>query len=1131
MMVIFVSQCEKKALPRTRRVLDAFANRIGDNTWQTLITEEGLLTVRKMLRQTASKSTAVSCHWIRSRSRRQLRWVVGNKKKFNNEGIVAVNSTEQDLLTNDAEQNWKYLPLIKAFTGLAALLHDWGKATKLFQDKLQPASNESFKGDPLRHEWISSLLIMALVKTGEEPEDDRSWLVPLLNQSINEQQLAAALPQLKAEHAPFSSLPDAATLLLWLVLSHHRLPKPENKASFGDRENGSPQQLLARLSKEWGYENLCREGEDAAQYQKRLQDCFVFPQGLLSKSTHWLSALSHRARQLEAHLPLFAQAVQDGSWRSIAHHARLCLMVGDHYYSSQPQASHWPKTLNLFANTHRDGPEKGQLKQRLDEHLVNVAKVAVNTCRMLPRFEQDTPFADEIETLKPAKQPTATIKKQFGWQDKAVTEIKKYRQHSDDRVKGYFVVNMASTGRGKTLANAKIMQALSEDSESLRFILALGLRTLTLQTGDEYRDRIGLKEHELAVLIGSKAVLELHQDSAKAQSVDEQIPPEAEFGSESAEPLLDEHEEVLGGDEAWQNLLPEEELTTVLTGRKERALLYAPVLACTIDHMMAATETIRGGRYILPSLRLMSSDLVIDEIDDFTGSDLIAIGRLIYLAGMLGRKVMISSATIPPDLALAYFSAYQKGWQVFANSRYQNSQVACVWTDEFTTKLDTISVSEQAALNYQAAHQEFIDKRVAKLKTEPVKRRGEIVPLTTTTDEASQKAEFFSAIQQAILTKHQQHHETDQLTGRQVSFGVVRCANIQPCVQLMEYLLAATWPDDTEVRVMAYHSQQVLLLRHEQEQHLDQVLKRKTAVNEPKGVFHHPVIRKHLDNSTTKQLIFILVATPVEEVGRDHDFDWAVVEPSSYRSIIQLAGRVRRHRDADLSNTAPNMALLEFNLKGYQGKVRDVFSRPGYEQGKWQLSSKSLHDVVDSKELQKGIDALPRIKKSEAKPSANLGALEHFVINRTLGSHYLTDTVQQKVPANSPINLWGYTDDYWWMTALPQQFNRFRDSAPGLNLYRVLDEQGRARFNIYDRQRGWLEIERRLGIEHQPLTAEQSQRLWLERDYNNLITARASASDEDAERTSQRLGELNLQHYQEGNRYRYNDQLGLVRMN
>lgn len=50
MIVTFISQCEKKALNRTRRVLDAFANRIGDNTWQTVITEKGLLLVEKPIK-------------------------------------------------------------------------------------------------------------------------------------------------------------------------------------------------------------------------------------------------------------------------------------------------------------------------------------------------------------------------------------------------------------------------------------------------------------------------------------------------------------------------------------------------------------------------------------------------------------------------------------------------------------------------------------------------------------------------------------------------------------------------------------------------------------------------------------------------------------------------------------------------------------------------------------------------------------------------------------------------------------------------------------------------------------------------------------------------------------------------
>ena len=91
MMVTFISQCEKNALKRTRRVLDAFANRIGNNTWQTIITQEGLNAVQKLLKKTASKSTAVSCHWIRSRSRSDFLWVVGNKDEFDENGIVAVN--------------------------------------------------------------------------------------------------------------------------------------------------------------------------------------------------------------------------------------------------------------------------------------------------------------------------------------------------------------------------------------------------------------------------------------------------------------------------------------------------------------------------------------------------------------------------------------------------------------------------------------------------------------------------------------------------------------------------------------------------------------------------------------------------------------------------------------------------------------------------------------------------------------------------------------------------------------------------------------------------------------------------------------------------------------------------------
>ncbi|WP_342742999.1 CRISPR-associated endonuclease Cas3'' [Nitrosomonas cryotolerans] len=97
-MVTFVSECEKKALARTRRVLDAFANRIGSRAWQTVITEDGLIAIKTLLRKTATKNTAVACHWIRSRSRSELVWIVGNRAQFDQQGIVPVNTTSKELI-------------------------------------------------------------------------------------------------------------------------------------------------------------------------------------------------------------------------------------------------------------------------------------------------------------------------------------------------------------------------------------------------------------------------------------------------------------------------------------------------------------------------------------------------------------------------------------------------------------------------------------------------------------------------------------------------------------------------------------------------------------------------------------------------------------------------------------------------------------------------------------------------------------------------------------------------------------------------------------------------------------------------------------------------------------------------
>ena len=1120
MMVTFISQCEKKALNRSRRVLDTFANRIGDNTWQTAITQEGLLAVKKLLRRTASKNTAVSCHRIRSRARSELLWIVGKRNKFDCQGNVPVNNTNRNLLKSNIENDWHYLPLIKALSGLSALLHDWGKANTLFQCKLDPNNRQSSKGDPLRHEWISCLLLSAFIQYHSEATDcDHDWLEALSHGEINEEQLKSTIVKNKTN--PLSDLPPIAKLLAWLIVTHHRLPLPkgntqELRNTWLGVNTDSIDSTLGQITQEWGYDNRF----DEAEYKARVQQCFEFPKSLMSESKPWLAQVKKWAKRLMDCEPKIKQAISDGSYRVVLHHSRLCLMLGDHFYSSQDADKNWQDKLGLFANT--DRKTRG-LKQKLDEHLVGVARNALNTAHLLPTFETELPQARDITSLKKLSPNN------FRWQDKAVKQIKNWRYENSNQHVGFFAVNMASTGCGKTFANAKVMQALSADGNSLRYVLTLGLRTLTLQTGDEYRNRIGLDNTEQAVLIGSQAVMELHQQD----KFDEKEQSFENTGSISQEQLLSEEVD-------YDCAIPEGGLSTVLTCDRDRNFLYAPVLTCTIDHMMAATETKRGGRYILPSLRLMSSDLVIDEIDDFTGNDLIAIGRLIHLAGMLGRKVMISSATIPPDLAEGYFKAYRNGWLLFCKTRSANTNIGCAWIDEFNTRVSTNNNNDitSSISTYQKEHTEFITRRVKKLQEQPAKRKADISnceliineppenPSNESTIESKQEA-YFDVIANSALIKHNSHSTCDSYTKLEVSFGVIRMANITPCINLTKYLLKRKWPDEVQVRVMAYHSQQVLLMRSEQERHLDQILKRKERKGEQPIAFSNPTIRNHLTNikhnhPIVKNVLFILVATPVEEVGRDHDFDWAVIEPSSYRSIIQLAGRVRRHRDGEIEE--PNISLLQYNWKAIrnsQKKNNRAFNRPGFEEI-LKLNTHDLSKLVDAKMISKRLDSSPRIQKpsrDKFKPFEKLADLEHADIKRLL----------TKEKSKGPETLDGYLYETWFLTALPQQLTAFRRTVPSLNIFLVYDScKDEYSFCEKDDNGHPIKREKILGLDHITLDETEKSRLWLERDFKYSVEKIAEEHDLTLQRISLRYGELNFRH-SENARYEYNDQLGLIK--
>ena len=1094
-MVTFVSQCEKKALNRTRRVLDAFANRIGSNTWQTLITEDGLIAVKTLLRKTATKNTAVSCHWIRSRSRSELVWIVGNRDQFNSEGMVPVNITQKNLLNKEWENDWDYLPAIKSLVAISALMHDWGKATELFQKKLKGKTKIS---DPLRHEWISCLLLNALVRQSENT--DQAWLKSLSEGNFDEQKLKNLISDVKN---PLDDLPPIAQLVSWLIVTHHRLPFLSDEGrrnEYCDQQRNSISEMLKSITSEWGYKN---------NSEQKLEDCFKFPKGLLVQSTQWLREIKKWSSKLLQSQSQIHQLIENGSYRLLLHHARLCLMLGDHYYSScdAENKKNW-SDLELYANTDENG-----LKQKLDEHLVRVSGQALKISQTLSRFTTDMESAHDIKSLK-GRSP-----KGFEWQDKATEKIDNFKKENPAKKEcGWFVVNIASTGCGKTIANAKIMRSLSEDGESLRFILALGLRTLTLQTGDEYRNRIGLKNEELAVLIGSSAIKELHE---KSRQKDESLSFE-DLGSESMEDLLTEDLDFSDSPTAdfLDAIIPKN------NAKKLKAFLYKPVLACTIDHIIAATETTRGGKYILPSLRLLSSDLVIDEIDDFNDKDLVAIGRLIHLAGMLGRKVMISSATIPPALAEGFFNAYQEGWKIHANFKAADHNIACTWVDEFNTEVELINKKDSAERcnSYQNLHKEFISKRVAKLEKQTIKRKGFIVEVDELlAEKTDQQKQYFEKIRQAAIMLHKKHQTIDETTKKQVSFGVVRMANIPPCVELSRYFLETTWEEDFAPKIMSYHSRQVLLLRHDQEKHLDDVLKRKEKSGESPKAFQNPIIRSHINSSKAQNIIFILVATPVEEVGRDHDFDWAVIEPSSYRSIIQLSGRVRRHRQSCIDS--PNVAVMQYNLRGLRqgGKVESPsYCRPGYEtSSSLKLNSHDLSKLIDESTLNESINAIPRIQQFEKlNPKENLADLEHQAICNILTNY-------QK---HGPKYLQAWLDESWWLTALPQQFNRFRESSPEVKLY-LIWKDGKGVFCEKNERGEFVSREQFFNIKKDLILSDDVyQKLWLNRNYKELLTKYVEEDFDDLDKAStmidksKKYGEISVPRYSK--QLFYSDQFG-----
>lgn len=959
MNIILVSECTKKALTETRRILDQFAERTGQRTWQTAMTMEGVKTIHYLLRKTARRNTAVACFWVRGKNHTELMWRVGKRGVFNENGRVPTNRSERNI-DPGAELAWKDGRAIEVITSISALLHDLGKLTIGFQKKLRPGGENV---DPYRHEWISLLLFSLMIKDCETDEA----VLERLSTFHFDHKWYQGLQEIDFDRAIMTT--PLERLIAWLIVSHHRVPFIERKAEFNGKYH-SINSFFDNLSAVPGWVRNCKV-ELTDDFKLIMDDLSEIHPDIAKEFEGWSYALRYRAQE-GMNLKLYERG-EDLLSPFMTYLCRTALIMGDHTYSSMSYGDKLKfyegsqkQKIPLIANTHKSTREPNQ---PLSKHLTSVARYAGDFAGKLSFLRDELPALGDNPILKRSRTP-AKLKK-FLWQDSARDLGNSLSLSAETQ--GFFGINMASTGHGKTLGNVKIMAGLNSERARPRITIALGLRILTLQTGEKLKEDLNLSEEEIATLVGGAGITALQKMNDDESHLADNNSSEdflANIGSESQAEFIDG--DVFGG---YDTPLTEADFGVLLKDGKARKLLYTPIISTTIDHLVPATESLRGGRQIVPLLRLLTSDLILDEVDDFGTKDLYAVTRLIYLSGLLGSRIMLSSATLAPDLVVGLFNAYQAGYREWQkqHSLADDMGVICAWFDEF--KQDHLVVQNESG--FKKVHQSYITHRamqLEKMRVASPQRQGMLVPFTMPASTHPSKADyeaFAQSLLPAIKQMHENHAELVPASngknhqGKTVSTGILRIAHISNIIPLTKAFFALNVNlDQAEsyvLHIIPYHARQLLLLRSVLEKRLDRILNRKNE----EAIFNQPEIKSALEKSDAKHHIFMIIASPVIEVGRDIDVNWAISEPSSMGSLIQLCGRVLRHR-ADKIPIAPNIGILNSSIRAKLKPDSMGYYNPGFEDHDHRLVKNTADEHFEylfrADEIAI-IDSIPRIIK------------------------------------------------------------------------------------------------------------------------------------------------------------------------
>lgn len=857
------------------------------------------------------------------------------------------------------------LILMRELAILAGLLHDLGKSTSRFQDKLTRITQGKEGGvDPVRHEVVSTLMAEALWEALPDLKDAKAlstWcneqfqrvLDPVLQDAEHKgivhasHSIATRLTRMFDEVAWHRST-AGKTAMLWIVLSHHRMP---------EGRHGSVEGLVPTIGYIGEHHFFIKvkevaDAESTAQsddlHYRLFKDNLVIASVTENGQTclqpwddrHWCEdvlssyrSLSNLLSEQDAELPENALTDDSAFISALALMGRSSMVYAD-YTASIDKLRSQVTSGTTFANCiETDG--RVYFADSLTRHLREVGRLTavyfdemfINRDGFVHRFPAlDLSYREKH--IPPLDQDSAD--ERYIWQDTVRKGLLPLRSDAP-----FFASVVGKTGSGKTRGNIILMHALKND---MRYTCAIGLRSLVKQTWSVYQESfIGLKKDHLALLVGEA-------------SIDETGPVSERLGS--GNDVIQDADLLLGDYYLDGAINMENPLAQLFDHDKQKAMLSKPVQVMTVDHIMPGASLSRSSD-LKVMMHLMGTDIILDEIDDYPADSLAALIRMAFVSGFFGRSFSLSSATASSVIQKSFYAAWRKGHEHHQSLYPSDPQGRGVLISHVPDNELKVTALDE----FDVVCDDFVSKIARHASTpDEIKHRFQVLALPDRVTGYEVEARYgnlysyrnlmcfhqHKSLIEGMLALHDDHHIVDGQIS--VSSGFIRFNQIASAQHLTLALDRHDDPDTLMVPI-CYHSAMMFTDRTHVEQLLLDMNNRKDmeGVTGSARLLHHPFVKESLVKARekgVKRLIMVVCTTNIIEVGRDHDYDWCILEPSSTRSLVQSVGRVWRHRKKRLGEGS-NVRLLPQNVRSYgisqyerwmpPEKIRKVWTSHGIE--------------------------------------------------------------------------------------------------------------------------------------------------------------------------------------------------------